>query len=51
MSEREFEREFLQFHNRGPAEAKAHCCKVEVLDRGTRRSLWSREQSGQSEIA
>jgi len=32
-------------------EAKAHCCKVDILDRGTRRSLWSKEWSGRSEIA
>ena len=39
-----------QFHNRGPAEAKAQCCEVDVLHWGT-RLLWSKERSGRSKIA
>jgi len=31
-----------QFHNRGPAEAKEQCCEVDILDRVTWRSLWSK---------
>jgi len=40
-----------QFQNSGPAEAKTHCCEVDVLDWGTRKSLRSNERGGRSEIA
>ena len=51
MKKRNLEAERGFAHNGGPAEAKAHCCEVDILDRGTRRSFRLREHCGRSEVA